>query len=56
MASRNGRGLDDNTDDEDDDVHENGVLSRKDLGQETRVQGTKPSTQFQNGDEPTLFR
>jgi hypothetical protein len=55
VASSDGSGLDNNTDDEDCDVHQNGVLSREDLGEETRVHGTEPGTQFENRHEPTLL-
>jgi hypothetical protein len=55
MTCGDGSRLNDNTDDENDDVHQNRVLSGEDLGQETRVQGTEPRTQFENGNEPTLL-
>jgi hypothetical protein len=55
MACGDRSGLNDHSDDENDDVHQDSVLSGEDLGKETGVHGTEPGTQFENGDEPALL-
>lgn len=56
VTSRDGGGLDNDTDDEDGGGDEDGVLSREGLGEETGDEGTEPSTEFEDGGEPALAR
>lgn len=48
--------LDDDTDDEDADIHKDSVFAREDFSKEAAVQATKPSTELEDGGQPALFR
>lgn len=48
--------LDDHTDDEDADIHEDGVFAREDFSEEAAVQATEPSTELEDGGQPAFLR
>jgi hypothetical protein len=56
VATGNCCNLDDNTDDEDTGSDQYAVLSRANLCNEAGHDCSKPSTEFENGSEPTLLR
>lgn len=55
MSASDGSNLNDNTDNEYHSGDQDAVLSRGSLGDESGHDGTKPSTEFQDGSQPTLF-
>lgn len=55
MTTSNCSYLDDDADNEDCRGHQNAVLSRGGLSNETRHDGSKPGTEFQDGSEPSLL-
>lgn len=44
-----------NPDDENDGVDNDGILSRDQLSEETRIQGASPGAQFENRGEPSFL-
>ena len=55
MATSDGSDLNDNTNDEDTGGDQDAVLSRGSLSDETRHDGSEPSSEFQNGSQPSLL-
>jgi hypothetical protein len=53
--SSNSSALNNDTNDEDGDINQDGVLSGQDLSKESRVHGTEPGTEFENRYEPALL-
>lgn len=55
MSAGDGSNLNDNTDNEYNSGDQDAVLSRGSLSDESGHDGTKPSTKFQDGSQPSLF-